>query len=160
MTSQLGHASSFRDLVVYRKARVASKRIFEVTMTFPKEEAYSLTDQVRRCSRSVGAQIAEAWGKRRYERHFVSKLTDADAELSETQHWIESAMDCDYLTYEQAQSLIGDLSEIGRMLHSMIAKAEMFCGEPTSVVRESQAEYFTRTSSLDGDCGSLTSGPQ
>jgi four helix bundle protein len=87
--SQLQHARSFRDLVVYQKARAVAKRVFVITKKLPREEMYSLTDQVRRSSRSVGARIAEAWAKRRYEKHFVSKLTDADGEQQETQHWIE-----------------------------------------------------------------------
>jgi hypothetical protein len=68
------HARGFRDLLVYRKAQEVAKRIFEISKKFPKEEVYSLTDQIRRASRSIGAQIAESWGKRRYEKHFVSKL--------------------------------------------------------------------------------------
>jgi four helix bundle protein len=95
--SELQHAQSFRDLVVYRKARAVAKRMFEISKGFPREETYSLTDQVRRSSRSIGAQIAEAWSKRRYEKHFVSKLTDADGEQQETQHWIDLAHDCGYL---------------------------------------------------------------
>src|ERR1035441_10797402 len=87
--SQLQHARSFKDLIVYHKARATAKRIFGVSKRFPKEEMYSLTDQGRRSSRSVGAQIAEAWAKRCYERHFVSKLTDADGEQQETQHRTE-----------------------------------------------------------------------
>jgi four helix bundle protein len=126
--SELHHAKGFRDLIVYQKARQVSRLVFELSKSFPKEEAYSLTDQIRRASRSVGAQIAEAWGKRRYDRHFVSKLTDADAEQLETLHWIETASDCDYITAEQRDSVLGLLSEIGRMLHSMIAKADQFCG--------------------------------
>jgi len=74
------YVRSFRDLDVYKAARNLSNSIFGTTKRFPKEEMYSLTDQIRRSSRSVGAQIAEAWGKRRYEKHFISKLTDADAE--------------------------------------------------------------------------------
>ncbi|MFH1776564.1 MAG: four helix bundle protein [Candidatus Omnitrophota bacterium] len=73
----LGHAKSFRDLSVYQKAKSMAKQIFEITKSFPREEMYSLTDQMRRSSRSIGAQIAEAWAKRRYEKHFISKLTDA-----------------------------------------------------------------------------------
>ena len=88
---ELKHAQSFRDLHVYQQARRVAKQVFELTRGFPKEERYSLTDQVRRSSRSVGAQIAEAWAKRRYKKHFVSKLTDADGEQQETQHWIDSA---------------------------------------------------------------------
>ena len=77
--------------MVYQSALRVSERIFEVTKRFPREERYSLTDQIRRASRSIGAQIAEAWGKRRYERHFVSKISDADAESLETQHWLRVA---------------------------------------------------------------------
>ena len=79
------HAKSFKDLEIYQLARELAREIYGLTKTFPKEEKYSLTDQVRRSSRSVGAQIAEAWAKRRYERHFVSKLTDADGKQLETQ---------------------------------------------------------------------------
>jgi len=125
--SKLGHAESFRDLVVYKNARKLAKSIFELTKSFPKEEMYSLTDQVRRSSRSIGAQIAEAWAKRRYKKHFISKLTDADGEQQETQHWIETAEDCRYLSLEQTQKLNSSLSEIGRMINSMINKADIFC---------------------------------
>src|SRR5688572_22090803 len=79
---------TFSDLEVYKLCRLLARDIFYLSREFPKEEAYSLTNQIRRSSRSVGAQIAEAWGKRRYEKHFVSKLTDADGEQLETQHWI------------------------------------------------------------------------
>ena len=121
------HANSFKDLVVYQKARTLTKSVFEITKTFPKEEMYSLTDQIRRSSRSIGAQIAEAWGKRRYEKHFISKLSDADAEQLETQHWIIIAQDCEYLTREQFETINQNLSEIGRMLYSMMNKAKQFC---------------------------------
>jgi four helix bundle protein len=125
--SKLGHAESFRDLVVYKNARELSKAIFEITKKFPKEEMYSLTDQVRRSSRSIGGQIAEAWAKRRYKRHFISKLTDADGEQQETQHWMETAEDCGYVKPEQTQKLNNAASEIGRMINSMINKADDFC---------------------------------
>jgi four helix bundle protein len=141
--SRLQHAHSFRDLIVYQKARAVTKRIFEVTKGFPREEMYSLTDQVRRSSRSMGAQIAEAWAKRRYEKHFVSKLTDADGEQQETQHWVETAADCGYLTSDDVLSLTRELSEIGRMLNSMIEKAASFCGDPPYVVQEAAGDYFT-----------------
>jgi four helix bundle protein len=131
--SRLGHAESFRDLVVYKNARKLAKSIFELTNSFPKEEMYSLTDQVRRSSRSIGAQIAEAWAKRRYKEHFISKLTDADGEQQETQHWIETAEDCKYLSPEQTQELNSALSEIGRMINSMINKAYIFCDKRFSV---------------------------
>jgi four helix bundle protein len=130
--SELQHAQSFRDLIVHQKARKVAQMIFELSKVFPKEEAYSLTDQVRRASRSVGAQIAEAWGKRHYERHFVSKLTDADAERLETQHWTDVSFDCGYLTEQQQSVVLANFSEIGKMLHSMIAKATQFCGAPSA----------------------------
>jgi four helix bundle protein len=125
--SELRHAKSFRDLNVYQKARSVAKEIFELTKHFPREEMYSLIDQIRRSSRSIGAQIAEAWAKRRYEKHFISKLTDADGEQLETQHWIDTAADCGYLSSAQAAKLKEALSEIGRMLGSMITKAGQFC---------------------------------
>ncbi|MBW2252227.1 MAG: four helix bundle protein [Deltaproteobacteria bacterium] len=125
------HANSFKELVVYQKAQTLAQSIFEITKSFPKEEMYSLTDQIRRSSRSIGAQIAEAWGKRRYEKHFISKLTDADAEQLETQHWIIIVQDCEYLTREQFETLNQNLSEIGRMIYSMINKANQFCSEKT-----------------------------
>jgi four helix bundle protein len=130
---RLGHAESFRDLVVYKNARKLAISIFELTKSFPKEEMYSLTDQIRRSSRSIGAQIAEAWAKRRYKKHFISKLTDADGEQQETQHWIETAEDCRYLNPEQTKKLNSALSEIGRMINSMINKADIFCDKHFSV---------------------------
>ena len=116
-------------MLVYKKSRVLAKEIFELSKGFPKEEMYALTHQVRRCSRSIGAQIAEAWAKRRYERHFVSKLTDADGEQLETQHWIDTAEDCGYLPSVRASSLNKQLGEIGRMLNSMMDKAAQFCSK-------------------------------
>ncbi len=85
----MDYVKSFRELEVYKLSREVSKEIYILTRCFPKEELFSLTDQIRRSSRSVGAQISEAWGKRRYEMHFISKLTDADSEQLETQHWLE-----------------------------------------------------------------------
>jgi four helix bundle protein len=84
--------NSFRDLKVYAEACALDLAVFKRTQTFPKEELYSLTDQVRRSSRSIGANLAEAWAKRRYPSHFVSKLTDSDGELQETRHWISRAV--------------------------------------------------------------------
>ena len=139
----LEHAMSFGDLRVYQKAKVVSKSVFLVSKRFPKEETYSLTDQIRRSARSIGAQIAEAWGKRRYERHFVSKLTDADAEQMETQHWVSEASDCEYLSTTDAAEITSALKEIGRMLNSMMEKSDSFCGPTNYIVRESEADYFT-----------------
>ena len=141
--SSLPHVRNFRELLVYQKARATAKAIFQITKSFPKEEIYSLTSQIRRSSRSVGAQISEAWAKRRYEKHFVSKLTDADAEQQETQHWVETALDCDYIDPQQADRLNAMLEEIGRMLNGMMAKAVMFCGGFSESVSEEPAEYFT-----------------
>jgi four helix bundle protein len=123
------YVKSFRDLEVYKLARIISKEIFEITKKFPKEEMYSLTDQMRRSSRSVGAQIAEAWGKRRYQNHFISKLTDADSEQLETQHWLEESLECDYIKSEKRDELIDKCESVGRMLQSMIDKSDQFCGK-------------------------------
>lgn len=138
----LPHVSSFRELVVYHKASRVAQRIFELSTSFPREETYALTDQVRRASRSIGGQIAEAWGKRRYERHFITKLTDADAEQLETQHWILVAAACGYLEPEAKGILMGELEEIGRMLNGMMEKAHIFCGRSSSTVHENHAPYL------------------
>ena len=94
--------------------------IFEVSKSFPKEETYALTDQVRRSSRSVCANISEAYRKRRYEKHFISKLTDVDSENSEAQVWQDFAESCEYLSSEEKQDLINGSLEIGRLLQYMI----------------------------------------
>lgn len=121
------YVKSFRDLEVYKLSRAVSKEVFLLSLEFPKEEKYSITDQIRRSSRSVGAQIAEAWGKRSYINHFVSKLTDADAEQLETQHWLEVSQECGYIGKEEALTIIQKCESIGKMIHSMIEKASLFC---------------------------------
>jgi four helix bundle protein len=138
----MAYARGFTDLVVYQKAKAVSRTVFQVSKSFPPEEMYSLTDQIRRAARSIGAQIAEAWAKRRYEKHFASKLSDADAEQMETQHWVGEALDCGYITPAQSGKLTGDLLEIGRMLGSMIEKADAFCDASKNIVREDSSEYF------------------
>ncbi|MBI3741546.1 MAG: four helix bundle protein [Chloroflexi bacterium] len=138
-------AKSFQELVVYQKARRLQHEIFQITKTFPRDEMFSLTDQIRRSSRSVGANIAEAWAKRRYDKHFLSKLTDAEGEEFETQHWVGTALDCEYISQAQAKTLMDKCEEIGRMLGSMMAKADLFCGEEYKVMRESVAEYFANS---------------
>ena len=120
-------AKSYRDLEVYRLSQEVTREIFLMTRDFPRNERYSLTDQVRRSSRSIGAQIAESWGKRRYVNHFISKLTDSDSEQFETQHWIDVAYENEYITEEIHDQLITKLNSIGKMLNSMIDKAERFC---------------------------------
>jgi four helix bundle protein len=136
------YARSFKDLRVYQRAREVSRSVFRFSKTFPKEEMYSLTDQMRRSARSVGAQIAEAWGKRRYEKHFVGKLTDADAEQMETQHWVGEASDCGYLSAADVTQLNSGLEEIGKMLNSMVEKADSFCSPPDSTLHDTAVEYF------------------
>ena len=126
---RLPYAKSFFELVVYRKARALAGAVFTVTQRFPKDESFSLTDQWRRSARSIGGQIAEAWAKRRYPRHFISKLTDADSEQLETQHWTAIAHDCGYLSPNEERHLSHLAQEIGRMLGAMITNAEKFCAE-------------------------------
>ena len=94
----MANIRDFRELRVYQAAMDAAMQIFELTKSFPKDERFSLTDQVRRCSRSVFANIAEAWSKRRYPSHFVSKLSDAEMEVNETRSWIECACKSNYMT--------------------------------------------------------------
>ena len=127
MEKRLQHAASFKDLEVYKKAKELAQNIFELTKSFPKEEKYSLNDQIRRSSRSIGAQIAESWGKRRYINHFISKLTDADAEAYETLHWIDVSYECKYLEKNLYEDMNTKCYEIGKMLNSMINKADLFC---------------------------------
>ena len=136
------YANSFRDLIVYQKAVDLERTIFRLSCDFPRDERYSLTDQIRRSARSVGAQIAEAWAKRKYPAHFTSKLTDADAEQMEVQHWVGAAVRAGYWTETQAEALLASLDEIGRMLGSMIRQAESFCGDPFTI-RETSAVYFS-----------------
>jgi four helix bundle protein len=119
--------NSWRNLEVYQAAFSLQQQIFILPKTWPKEEKYSLTDQIRRASRSIGANIAEAWAKRRYPAHFLSKLTDSDGELQETLHWLESAKACEYLTSTQADELDQLGSQVGRQLGTMINKHETFC---------------------------------
>ncbi len=138
----LAHANKFQDLLVYLKARALANEVFQLTLSFPRDEGFSLTSQIRRSSRSVGAQIAEAWAKRRYEKHFISKLTDADGEQMETQHWLESAVDCGYVSRDQIAPLLQDSAEVGRMLGGMIAKAGLFCKPDSLGIHEEQALYF------------------
>ncbi|MBZ5565085.1 MAG: four helix bundle protein [Acidobacteriia bacterium] len=115
-----------RDLKVYQLAYSLAMHIFKETKTFPQEERYSLTSQIRRSSRSVAANIAEGFRKRQYPSMFVSKLADSDAEATETQVWLDFARDCGYLSPEHHGELIERYAEIGRMLHSMIERPERF----------------------------------
>ena len=113
-----------QQLDVYKKAFESAMRIFEISKSFPKEETYSLTDQIRRSSRSVCANIAEAWRKRRYEAAFIAKLNDAEGEAAETQTWLEFSVKCDYIERETGRGLYVQYDEIISMIVSMISNSE------------------------------------
>ena len=121
---------SFRDLNAYKKAREAARAIFEITKSFPREERYALTDQIRRSSRAVNAMIAEAWAKRRYEAAFISKVNDALGEATETQSWLDHAFDSSYITAAQFADLDASWQQIGGMLNRMTERASDFCKVP------------------------------
>ena len=120
-------ANSARELEVYQAAFRLQQEIFSLSKTFPKEETYSLTDQIRRASRSIGANLSEAWAKRRYPAHFLSKLTDSDGELQETHHWLDTAEACGYLTTAEILNLRDQADSVGCQLGSMILKHKSFC---------------------------------
>jgi four helix bundle protein len=120
-----------RDLKVYQLAYSLAMQIFEESRTFPNEERYSLTSQIRRSSRSVAANIAEGFRKRQYPNMFASKLADSDAEATETQVWLDFARDCGYLSAECHDNLLEKYEAVGRMLHAMIEHPERFA--PSSV---------------------------
>nr|WP_294925430.1 four helix bundle protein [uncultured Flavobacterium sp.] len=117
---------TFQDLLAYKKSFSLEMKIFELTKSFPKEETYSLTDQIRRSSRSVPVTIAEAYRKRIYPKHFYSKLTDSDGENSETQVWLEFALACNYITGELYQELLNTSNEIGKLINYMLLNPEKF----------------------------------
>jgi four helix bundle protein len=117
----------FQDLKVYKLAFELQQEIFELTKTFPKEETYSLTNQIRKSSRSIGANISESWQKRRYVAHFVSKLTDADGEQAETQHWLDTSLACEYISRQEHERLFQKCKQIGRMLGKMMNEPEKWC---------------------------------
>lgn len=118
--------NSAKELRVYQKAYTLAMRIFECSRSWPQEEKYSLTDQIRRSSRSVCTNLREAWAKRRYEAHFLSKLTDSDAENSETDTWLDFARDCEYISKAEHIGFVKDCQEIGAMLGSMMNKVQTF----------------------------------
>jgi four helix bundle protein len=116
----------YKDLRVFQLAYKLAIEVFFESRTFPAEERYSLTDQIRRSSRSVASNIAEGFRKRRYPKMFPNKLTDADGEASETQVWLDFAKDCGYLPLTRYNELTAGYEEVGRMLGSMIARPERF----------------------------------
>jgi len=116
----------FRELIAYQKAFDLSMEIFILSKSFPSDERYSLTDQMRRSSRSVCANIAEAYRKRRYVNHFISKLTDSDAENSETNVWLEFSLKCGYITPEKYSDLYSRNIEVGKIINFMINNPAKF----------------------------------
>jgi len=117
---------TFQELLAYKKSFALAMKIFEITKLFPKEETYSLTDQIRRSSRSVPVTIAEAYRKRIYPKHFYSKLTDSDAENSETQVWLAFALSCKYISENLFEELNSESQEIGKLINYMILNPEKF----------------------------------
>jgi four helix bundle protein len=115
-----------RDLKVFQLAYRLAMEIFHLSKRFPREEVYSLTDQIRRSSRSVAANLAEGFRKRRYPNMLVNKLTDCDGEATETQVWLDFALDCGYLSQETHDRLIKGYEEVGRMLQGMISNPSRF----------------------------------
>ena len=116
----------YRDLKVFQLSYKLAMEIFHLSKTFPREELYSLTDQIRRSSRSVAANLAEGFRKRRYPNMLVSKLTDCDGEATETQVWLDFALDCGYLSRENRDRLTAGYEEVGKMQSGMIANPNRF----------------------------------
>lgn len=118
---------SYRDLIVYQKSFSSSMKIFNLSKKWPSVEKYSLIDQINRSSRSVCTNIAESWRKRRYPAHFVSKLSDADSEASESEVWLDFALECKYLNVNDHTELKDNYDQIGKMLTTMINQSEKWC---------------------------------
>ena len=117
---------SFKDLIVYKKAFSLAMDIFNISKKFPKEEKFSLTDQIRRSSRSVCSSIAEAYRKRKYKAHFISKTSDADMENSETQVWLDFSLECRYIIKEKYVDLLARSEEVGKLLNHMMENPEKY----------------------------------
>lgn len=118
--------SSFKDLLVYKKAFALAMEIFHITKKFPSEEKYGLTSQIRKSSRSVCSNLGEGYRKRKYEAHFISKASDADMENSETQVWLDFSLSCEYISKETHNDLTAKSEEIGRLLNDMIVHPEKY----------------------------------
>ena len=127
---------SFLDLDVYQLAREQAHAVFSLTKTFPKEEMYSLTDQIRRSSRAVNAMTGEAWARRRYPAAFANKINEALGEAMETQVWLDHALDCTYLDASQHAELDAKWQRVGAMLNGIIDKAEYFCSSASPQQRK------------------------
>jgi len=122
--------NSAKDLDVYKKAYALSMDIFHQSKSWPTEEKYSLTDQIRRSSRSICSNLREAWAKRRYEAHFISKFSDCDGENGETDTWLDYARDCEYISVEKHTELTGKVGEVGKMLGSILNNPAPFLLKP------------------------------
>jgi four helix bundle protein len=127
MSGEKAVIKSVRELNVYQLAFDVAMQIFEISKKFPQEEKYSLTDQIRRSSRSVCANLAEAWRKRRYPAVFINKLRDSQQEAAETQTWLEFALKCNYISQNVFEALDGQYEHIFAMLITMERKSESFC---------------------------------
>jgi len=123
---QAGGLRGHRDLKVYQLAYNLAMHIFKESKSFPQDERYSLTSQIRRSSRSVAANLAEGFRKRQYPNMFVSKMADSDAESTETLVWLDFARDCEYISTEHHDELVAQYEQVGMMLHSMIEHPERF----------------------------------
>lgn len=123
----MSHVNSFKELIVYQKAYMGAMEIFEISKEFPKEEKYSLTDQIRRSSRSVTSNIAEAWGRKNYIKSFVNKLTDSLGEEYETEVWLDYSLDCKYINSDLHKRLTEMYDEVRKMLLSMINNPNKWC---------------------------------
>lgn len=130
----MAHITSYKELRVYKAAMEAAMRIFEISKRFPAEERYSLTDQIRRASRSVCSNIGESWRKRRYRAAFVSKLSDSETEAEETRVWLEISWRCGYISQAEANSLDDDYDRILGQLVAMIDRPEPWLIKPRKLV--------------------------
>lgn len=119
--------SGYRDMIVYQKSYRLAMEIFEISKSFPKEEKYSLTDQIRRSSRSIPVNIAESWAKKIYIKVFVNKFADALGEENETEVWLDFSHDCGYITMDQHTYFIQEYEEIRKMVISIMNNPEKFC---------------------------------
>ena len=123
----MAQINNFKDLIVYQMGYELTMQVFEISKTFPKEERYSLTDQIRRSSRSVTSNIAEAWAKRIYPKAFVSKLSDSLGEEYETEGWLDYASDCGYISKEIHDEMLEYYAEVRKMLIAIMNSPEKFC---------------------------------
>ena len=123
----MSKVGSFKDLIVYQKAYKLAMEIFEISKGFPKDELYSLTDQIRRSSRSVTSCIAESWAKRRYDKAFINKLTDSLGEEYETEGWLDYSHDCKYISKDTHNRLLDEYDEVRKMLISMVNNPDKWC---------------------------------